>query len=210
MQDRSFNDATNELPLMGIAPVLPFYDLNLAGAQAVPSPDQIAHAPSPPEINHPTFTGPDMHIPPLAPYDLTGPAIDLHTAFTSDPAPEPYDHPYGLDMYPPQAQASDPFLVDPLLDDRADNMDVKRAMTEPDPLLPDLQHPDLTPQARMLQRPGDLDPSALQTMHMSATYQQLNDKTYPAVFMDQGGTNNSRSRHMDLLMRGLDAEAGSI
>ena len=208
MQDRSFHNATNELPLMGISPDLPFYDLNLAGAQAVPAPGQIAHAPAPPEVNPPTFTGPDMHIPSLAPYDLSGPGIDLHPAFIPDPTHEPYNHPYGLDIYP--QQASDPFLADPLLANRADTVDVKRAMTEPDPLLPDLQHPDLTPQTRMLQRPGDLDPSALQTLHLSATYQQLEDKTYPAVFMDQGGVNNSRSRHMDLLMRGLDVEEGSI
>jgi len=74
----------------------------------------------------------------------------------------------------------------------------------PDRLLPDLQHPDLTVQ--MQDRPAELDPSALHVMHLDLTYQQLNQKTYPEVFMDQSGTNTTRSRHMDLLMRGLDAE----
>lgn len=76
----------------------------------------------------------------------------------------------------------------------------------PDPLLPDLQHPDLTPQVQMQDRPADLDPSALQVMHLDLTYQQLDQKTYPEVFMDQSGTNTTRSRHMDLLIRGLDTE----
>ena len=40
----------------------------------------------------------------------------------------------------------------------------------------------------------------------ATTYQQLDDKAYPEVFMDQSGMNATSTRHMDLLMRGLDAE----
>jgi len=197
---------------MGIAPDVPFYDLDLAGSQDGPSPEQLAHPLSSPEINPPTFTRPDTHTPSLAPYDLFGPGIDLYAGFSSDPAIpdlDQYVHPYGLDINPDNPLSADPSLAAQPLYDRSESPAIGRDSMAPDPSQPDLQHPDLTPQTHMLQRPGDLDPSALQTMHLSATYQQLDDKTYPAVFMDQSGMNTSRSRHMDLLMRGLDTEEGS-
>lgn len=207
------NDPSKNLHLLGISPDVPFYDLDLAGTQGVPSPDQLAHPPASPEINPPTFTQPDMHTPPLAPHDLTGPGIDLYPGFSPDPAIpdlDQYPHPYGLAINSHDPLAADPSLANSSLYDQPGGLAVKRAITEPDPLQPDLQHPDLAPQTRMQNRPGDLDPSALHTMHLGTTYQQIDDKTYPAVFMDQSGMNTSRSRHMDLLMRGLDAEEGAL
>jgi hypothetical protein len=38
------------------------------------------------------------------------------------------------------------------------------------------------------------------------TVAQVADKDYPEVFMDQSGVNNTRSRHMTLLMDGLEDE----
>lgn len=213
MQEPSFNDPSKNLRLMGIAPDVPFYDLDLAGTQGAPSPDQLAHPLSSPQINPPTFTRPDMHTPSLAPYDLVGPGIDLYAGFSPDPAIpdlEQYSHPYGLDINPNNPLATDPSLAAQPLYDRSEGPDIRRDLMEPDPPQPDLQQPDLTLQTHMLQRPGDLDPSALQTMHLGALYQQLDDKTYPAVFMDQSGMNTNWSRRMDLLMRGLDAEEGPL
>lgn len=213
MQETFSDDPSKNLRLMGISPDVPFYDLDLAGTQGAPSPDQLAHPPSSPEVNPPTFTRPDIHTPSLAPYDLVSPGIDLYAGFSPDPAIpdlDQYSHPYGLDINPDNPLAADPSLTAQPLYDRSESPAINRDLTEPDPLQPDLQHPDLTLQTQMRQRPGDLDPSALQTMHLSATYQQLDDKTYPAVFMDQSGMNTNRARRMDLLMRGLDAEAGSL
>jgi hypothetical protein len=190
MQDNLFDDDTSKnAHLMGIDPDLPFYDLNLAGAQGIPAVSNVAHAAMPPPSNAPTFTRPDTDVPNLAPYDLTEPGIDLHSTLPADPLlPDlsEYAHPYGLD-----------FLQDPSL---------QQDLAQTDPLLPDLQHPDLTQQTHMPERPGDLAADALDAMHLDLTYQELDDKTYPAVFMDASGTNTTRSRHMDLLMHGLDEE----
>ena len=190
MQDNPFDDDIRKNAyLMGIDPQLPFYDLNLAGAQGIPAVSKIASAAMPPSTNAPTFTGPDTEVPKLAPYDLIEPGIDLHAALPAAsllPDLTEYTHPHGLDI-----------LQDASL---------QREMTQSDPLLPDLQHPDLTQQAHMAERPGDLAADALHAMHMDLTYQQLDTKTYPEVFIDQSGSNTTRSRHMDLLMHGLDEE----
>lgn len=188
MQDNfDQNNALNDVQMMGIDPKVPFYDLNLAGSQGVPTPSQLTHSPAP-EINAPTFTQPDTTAPSLAAHDLTEPGIDLHKPFAADPqVPDraDYAHPHGLaiqlSLWPDSTE-------------------------QPSSDLPGLQHPDLTQQAHMQDRPGDLDASALSTMHQQATYQQLADKPYPEVFRNQSGMNSTRTRHMDLLMRGLDAE----
>lgn len=207
MQDDLNHDAVlRDTHMMGIDPNIPFYDLNLAGIQGVPAP---VARPSRPETetNAPTFSLPDTSVPPLAAYDLTGPGINLHPAFTADPLlPDlaRYDHPYGLIIHTNIPE--DPTTATLLIDDHPDGLDITHDILAIDPLVPDLQHPDLAQQTHMQERPGDLDASALQVMYLGATYQQLEDKAYPEVFMDQTGVNTLRSRHMDLLMRGLDAE----
>ncbi len=85
-------------------------------------------------------------------------------------------------------------------------MDYVYDSLDADPLLPDLQHPVLEPEACMTMRPGDLDPQALQVMHDDMTYQQLDGESYQQVYMDGNGVNNRRRRAFTLLMRGLDAE----
>jgi hypothetical protein len=188
MQDNLDQDGVlRDVQMMGIDPDVPFYNLNLAGAQGVPAPSQLASSPTP-QVNAPTFTQPDTTAPSLAAHDLTGPGIDLHKPSAADPQlPDlkDYAHPHGL------------AIQLPLWSDSA---------RQPNSDLPGLQDPDLRQQVHMQDRPGDLDASALNTMHQQATYQQLDGKQYPEVFMDQSGMNNTRTRHMDLLMRGLDAE----
>lgn len=76
---------------------------------------------------------------------------------------------------------------------------------QPDPDMLVLQHPQVQPQI-MNERPGDLDPDALDVMHDSAQYEQIRAKKYPAVQMDQQGMNNRRNRKFALLMKGLDSE----
>ncbi len=190
MQDNlDLDNVLRDVQMMGIDPNMPFFELNLAGTQGVPSPTTLASASRPSSAgNAPTFTLPDSGVPPLAAYDLTAPGIDLHAPFAADPQlPDlsDYAHPYGLAIQPALPEDSADLLASDL---------------------PDLHHPDLTQQVHMQERPGDLDASALHIMHLEATYQQLNDKAYPEVFMDQSGINTTRTRHLDLLMRGLDAE----
>ena len=75
-----------------------------------------------------------------------------------------------------------------------------------DPLVPDLQNPDLTQAVQMSERPSDLDCSALDVMDGTPGHALVADKDYPAVMMDQAGMNNTRSRRMTLLMDGLHDE----
>ena len=194
----------------GIDPRAPIPTLNLAGVEGVPPPAQLAkHTPN---ITHaPDFGIPDFSQPDLKSYDLTGPGIDY--AYGSEYAPDPllpdltdYSHPIGLDIQRNDLLAVDPPLPDLLRYDIPDGITVYHHPLDADPLLPDLQNPQLTQDVHMSQRPGDLDASALQQMHMQPTYQQLDSVLYNQVFMDQSGMNNSRRRHFDLMMRGLDAE----
>ncbi len=199
------NGSTESLAMLGRVPDMSYYDLNLAGLQGVPTPDSLARPSATPQLNAPTFTEPDMHQPQLAEGDLSEPAADVQSSLAVDPslpALTAYERPIGLALY----SAFDAQTLGPWLSTATQGLDLTNDVLAPDPLLPDLQHPDLTPQVTMPDRPADLDSSALQTMHLEKTYQQFADKTYPAIFMDQSGMNNSRSRHMDLLMGGLDAE----
>lgn len=195
----------------GIDPQAPIPTLNLAGVEGVPLPSQLARR-SPNQVNTPDFGEPDFSQPGLQSYDLTEPGINY--AYGSEFAPDPmlpdlteYRHPYGLDVQ--NQRPADLFMLDPLvgalLDDNLPNgLTVLRDPQEPDPLLPDIQHPQLTQEVHMTERPGDLAPSALEQMHQSPAYQQFGTVPYNQVFMDQSGVNSTRRRHYDLLMHGLD------
>lgn len=186
------------------------YELNLAGVQGVPAPDELAHPQSTPLSNVPTFTQPDFTVPSFKSYDLTAPGIDYFHELSVDPAlPDltEYEHPRGLDVQGIALHMPDPQLADLLQYDTPLGLSITNHPLFPDPLLPDLQHPDLEQQLHMPadERPGDLDPSALYVMD-PATSAQVADKDYPEVFMDQSGMNDTRSRHMTLLMGGLRDE----
>jgi hypothetical protein len=198
--------------MCGVDPQAPIPVLNLAGIEGVPPPSQLVR-PAPNQVNKPDFGEPDFSQPAIQSYDLTEPGINY--AHGSEFAPDPalpdldeYRHPYGLDIC---NQSADLFAPDPLTGDLLDydlpnGVRVQRDPRESDPLLPDLQHPQLTQDVHMADRPGDLDPSALQQMHQSLDYQQLGSAPYNQVFMDQSGVNSTRRRHYDLLMHGLDEE----
>ncbi len=197
----------------GIDPETPIPMLNLAGVEGVPPPSQLVR-PAPNQVNTPDFGEPDFSRPELQPYDLTEPGINY--AYGSEFAPDPvlpdlneYRHPYGLDVH--NQRPADLFTPDPLVGDLLDydqpnGISVLRDPQDPDPLLPDLQQPQLIQDVHMAERPGDLDPSALEQMHQSPAYQEFGTVSYNQVFMDQSGINSTQRRHYDLLMRGLDEE----
>jgi hypothetical protein len=211
MQPRLLSDPA-DIGRMGIDGAMGtlLYELNLAGVQGVPAPDELASAHTGPEHNDPTFITPDFAVPSLKSYDLTGPGIEFFSELQADPAlPDltEYEHPRGVDVRGNDLLTPDPQLSDLLSYDNPMGLSITRHPLLPDPLLPDLQDPDLTQQMRMPvdARPGDLDPSALYVMD-PVTAAQVADKDYPEVFMDQSGVNNTRSRHMTLLMDGLEDE----
>ncbi|HEY7416385.1 MAG TPA: hypothetical protein VH593_14425 [Ktedonobacteraceae bacterium] len=166
------------------------------------------------QFNEPDFGVPDFAVPALKHGDLSTPgiALDVFGEFDADPAVPnltEYGQPDGLDIHNLQGDGPTMFRPDPLLNDLLDydvpgDASVQHDPTMPDLLVPDFQHPQLTPDIKMTGRPGDLAPGALDVMHEQPTYQQLDDVPYSQVFMDQTGMNTTRRRHMDLLMHGLD------
>ncbi len=166
------------------------------------------------QLHGPDFGVPDFTVPALKHGDLSTPeiALDVFGEFDADPTvPDltEYGRPPELDIHNLEGNGPAMFRPDPLLDDLLDDdvpggASVQHDPTRPDPLVPDFQHPQLTPGIEMTGRPGELAPGALDTMHAQPMYQQLDDVPYSLVFMDQSGMNTKQRRHMDLLMHGLD------
>lgn len=191
----------------GIDPQTPIPELNLAGVEGVPSPAQLVQ-PGATSIHEPDFGLPDFVQPQLRPYDLTEPGLTQvqNPLFATDPLlPDlnEYRRPYGLTIH--NQSADETFKPDLPLDDLLhydvpQGIQVRRDVQDPDPLLPDLQQPQLTQAVHMQQRPADLDANALQQLHMNPAYQALGDVPYEQVFMDQAGMNSSSRRHYDLLL----------
>jgi hypothetical protein len=208
----TLNGNADDIERMGIdgAKGTLLYDLNLAGVSGVPEPDALARPFSPEGHNDPTFIAPDFSIPGLKPYDLVGPGIDYFHELSVDPVlPDltEYEHPRGLDIQGNDLLKPDPQLADLTEYDNPMGLEITRHPLLPDPLVPDLQNPDLTQQTEMPadERPGELSTCALDVMDPE-TKAQVADKDYPDVFMDQSGMNNTRSRRMTLLMDGLEDE----
>ncbi len=214
MQEHPYDDPLSRL---GLDSSQPLYDLNLAGEQGVLSPETLSQPERSPEILLPDFGMQNYAIPALQPFDLTSPGITYIPETSADPALpdlDAYAHPYDVNVFgqsmdvdaqlahdvPTQAEITRslyPGLGFSTLDVQQEVMDV-------DPLVPDLQDPDLTQQVRrpVDERPGDLDPSAL--LQNTPYYQQSFTKDYPEAWMDQRGSNTTRSRHFSLLHDGLE------
>ena len=211
----------DEYPLsrLGLDPSQPLYDLNLAGTQGVPSPQMLAQPERSPEIVLPDFGTQNYDIPPLKPYDLTSPGITYIPETSADPTLPNLDthaHPYDVDMFGQSTDADAQLQHD--VPSGAEitsslypglgfsTLDVQHGVTDIDPMLPDLQNPELTQQVErpVDERPGDLDPSALDVLHATPYYQQSFAKDYPESWMDQRGINTTRSRHFSLLHDGLE------
>ncbi len=224
MQENSFDTRENANPhspsLLGLDPSQPFYDLNLAGSQGVPSPQMLTQATNThPAVILPDFRTPDYTVPILKSHDLVGPGITAIPEFTADPALpdlDAYTHPYELDFFlqwmTPDAQVAQHVPTPTEIAQSLypglgfSTLNVHHEVTDVDPSLPDLQHPDLTQQVHMPaeERPADLDPNALVVLYGTPSYQQTADTSYPDVRMEQHGMNASRTRHLALLHGGLD------
>ncbi len=210
----SLQPGTEDISMMGIVDNVPYYDLNLAGVNPLPSPPyELQDGGS--LINNPTFITPNFGVPGNKSFDFQAPGIDALPPMTPDPQVGDllqFDQPHGLDIL---AASFNPLAIDPMapdlaLYDRPDGL----VMLPPlmvDPALPDLQYPTTTQEVNSMldDRPGELDDSALQIMHASPTYQQLPADTYEALWMSQLGNNSRRERHIGMLDLGLDREEGS-
>lgn len=199
----------------GIDPAMPVPVLNLAGVEGVPPPAQLARPTADnaihlPDSDRPDFTQPALKSPGIA---TSGISFDHQTGFSADPMlPDltEYHRPYGLDIHNLDGDGNALFRPDPLLSDLLDyevpsGATVSHDPLVPDPLVPDLQQPQMISDVEMRERPGDLDPAALQQLHIQPLYQQLDSIPYNQVFMNQSGMNSTRRRHNDLLMGGLDS-----
>ncbi|QBD76176.1 hypothetical protein EPA93_09205 [Ktedonosporobacter rubrisoli] len=162
------------------------------------------------------YTAPDTTTPALQLANVAddGISFEPRTAFAPDPLLpdlDEYCQPHGLSIHNLNGDASGLLIPNPPVDDLLayevpSGLAINPHPFAADPLLPDLQHPELTLEVTMSQRPGELDPSALETLHSQPDSAQLDDASYPQVFLDQSGVNTTRRRHLDLLFRGLDAE----
>jgi hypothetical protein len=226
----------DDLALLGLDPAQPRSALNLAGADdPLPTPDALTNdgepqagdlAGNPVEIVAPTFTAPDMSQPQLqGSAGLTNDGITWLAGEQVDPALpdlEQYAQPFALDIYSSSSanpNADEPWLSDILLDgqvpaleteDGAEALDVLHGQAHvADPLLAELQPPQLEPEVRMDDHPGSLADDALSDLHASPDYQDL---PYGVTMnnnnlLQPGSTR--RTRHEALQFLGLDAQPGN-
>ena len=196
----------------GIDPSNAIPDLNLAGVDGMPAPDVVASPSMNPTVILPDFAVPDMAVPALASGDLTGPGITKRDEWAADPdVPDlsAYSHPYSLNIVGNDLMMVDPTSGDLLQVDQPNGLIVNHgpnSINLIDPLVPDLQSPDLAQQVHMRGRPGDLDPSALSVFNGEKDSDDIAGKSYPAMQMDARGNNSNRMRDMTQRMRGLQAE----
>lgn len=204
--------APEDVLMMGYEPSNPAPQApNLAGVDGPPDPNTLMTEPNQgailPDYGVPDFASLNA---PLQPYDLED---GINYAYGSEWSPDPlnpditsYNKPCGLDIqqqkYPEDLTKPDPYLNDLTGYDQVQGVDFLRNPSDPDPQLPDLQNPQLEPEVHMMERPGDMDDSALSTMPSDPTYDQVKNVGYDISYMVQPGSTR-RSRHMDLLMNGL-------
>ena len=165
----------------------------------------------------PQYVSPDFGQPVLQTANLAADGISFEPRNEFDPDPgypdlQEYNRPYGLTIHNVTGRAADIWKPDPVLGDLTQPelpdgiVPVRRNLDQPDPLLPDLQNPQMDQQVHMLDRPGDLDPHALDIMNVDPTAQSASTVPYAQSFIDASGMNNARRRHFDLLVNGLNAE----
>ena len=209
MYESLFDRANSELHLMDIAPDHPIA-LNLAHDQKPPTVQQLVQT-VPLTMHPPTFTAPDFQVPELRNNTQVGTGmLDVFPPFAADPSLpgiHSYNDPYGVDVMADPIGTQDPLLSGLFGYDQPASLAIITDERAKDSL-----QPDLTPAPEEIQpemseeRPGNLAADALQLLHLDDTYQQLHSKHYPEIFMDQRGVNNVRSRHMSLLVQGLECE----
>ncbi len=159
------------------------------------------------------YIAPSTYNPTTRPYDLTEPGIDYGIGGEFGPDPmlpdlTQYNQPMGLDIHNIVGTGDPLWRPDPVLGDLTDfdvvsGLEVTNHPLDPDPTVPDLQNPQLVQDAHMLDRPGDLDASAIGIMHVDPTHIQDDGESYQSVFMDPTGMNNSRRRRSVLRDGGL-------
>lgn len=146
------------------------------------------------------------------------PSLTLMSQFSPDPLlaeMNAFIHSSALDIHT-QATDLDPLLVSDIPTQAEvdaslfaglgfSTLDVQSGISATEPLLPSLQDLDLSVPRPSQEdgRPGDLDPSAFDALHRTASYQQVASHSYPEVWMDQRGMNSTRTRHLTLLDDGL-------
>lgn len=215
LPDLSCADPCQDMIDLGIDPGVFYFDLNLGGINPLPNPpytdDANAVAPMTSTPSNLPWTCPIQFSDGALQKALTDPGIDWKPPFGVDPAlPDLtfYVQPKG--MAPIIAAKSDPMAIDPIapdlmLYDRPDNL----ALLPPlmvDPNLPDLKYPTLDQDVLMPDRPGELNPAAMNIMHGYSDDKQVPADDYESLWMTQTGNNSRRQRHLGMLDLGLERE----
>jgi hypothetical protein len=212
-----------DLALLGSAPDLPLAQLNLAGIDGAPSPQDLAHPDLSMKLNMPDYIEPDMCPVSLKAGDLAAAELIFVPEFEPDPdRPDlrAIPVPYAVDQYEYDLMNALPNIADHIPDDAEiqaalgpgygfPGLAVSHDVIEPDPPLPDLQHPDLTQEVEMQpeDRPGEMDDDALDVMKAGKDYEDgAASHDYLTSYMDQSGDNSHRARKVTLLDSGLDGD----
>jgi hypothetical protein len=141
---------------------------------------------------------PDPLLPDLSQYDQPA-AVDVTSAETIQPAPETD---YAHDIL-------DQADLDAALDGQPGlgftRLTVHTGLDASDPLLGVMNHAPTEEHMVPDPRPGDLAPQAVTALHDmdNPDVAAVANKPYNEVYSDASGNNSTRTRHMDLLIRGL-------
>ncbi|HEY0756892.1 MAG TPA: hypothetical protein VGD98_23265 [Ktedonobacteraceae bacterium] len=205
-------DPAGSIHKMGIVAGVPEYDLCLANEFEVRTPAQLAAAQGIGGVNTPSFSAPTGSVPTLRAGALSRAELDMPEPLAADPALADltqFAQPGGLSIV---AASSD---LTPLEWVQAESWEHDRPAglsiaggLQVDPLLPDLQDPQLEQDVYISDRPGDLASGALAEMAEDASYKRLPDHAYQALWMQQAGDNQRRERHLGMLYLGLEREEG--
>ncbi|MEO7019338.1 MAG: hypothetical protein ABI234_04235 [Ktedonobacteraceae bacterium] len=149
-------------------------------------------------LHTPDFTAPDFTQPALQQTDLATPGFTLPNPNRPDPAIAADMAPWPHDMEQLPTDQPDPSSPD------LDEPDMPADLTMPAADVHVLPEPSYAPDVVMAQRPGEMDPQALETLLGSADDAELPpDISYPQLYTNQDEM-SKRKRHLGMLELGLE------
>lgn len=150
------------------------------------------------QLHFPDFTAPDFRQPELERVDLAKPGFTLPDAERPEQV-----RALQLSLWPEDLDALSTERPDPDSPDLT-APDRPAALTLADPRVHVMPEPEYTPEVVMRERPGELDPAALEMMLGSAGREELPPGiTYPQLYTAQDEMSR-RKRHLGMLELGLE------
>lgn len=150
------------------------------------------------QLHFPDFTAPDFGQPELERVDLATPGFTL-----PDPERPEQLKALQLSFWPENLDALDTEHPDPASPDLTEP-ELPAGLALADPRVHAMPQPEYAPQVVMRERPGELDPAALETVLGGADNKELPPGiTYPQLYSSEDEI-SSRKRHLGMLELGLE------